>query len=102
MLQSVGLFPLSDAAHMPAQIEPGSVLGSYEVLYCVARGGMASVWVARQHGARGFTKLVALKTILPDLAVDREFEAMFQEEAQLAARIRHPNVCEIFELVEQD
>ena len=74
-------------------------LGDYEVLLCVARGGMACVWAARQHGARGFNRLVALKTVLPELA-EPEFEGMFLEEARIAARIHHPNVCEIFELVE--
>ena len=41
------------------------LLGSYEVLLCVARGGMACVWAARRHGARGFNRLVALQTVLP-------------------------------------
>lgn len=74
-------------------------LGSYEVLLCMARGGMASVWAARQHGARGFSRLVALKTVLPALA-EPEFEAMLVDEARVAARIHHPNVREIFELIE--
>jgi serine/threonine protein kinase len=74
-------------------------LGAYEILLPVARGGMACVWAARQHGARGFSRLVALKTVLPELA-DPEFESMFLDEARVAARIHHPNVCEIFELVE--
>jgi serine/threonine protein kinase len=73
--------------------------GSYEVLLCIARGGMATVWAARQHGARGFNRLVALKTVLPELC-EPEFESMFLDEARVAARIHHPNVCEIFELVE--
>lgn len=83
----------------PRQVVPGMWLGSYEVLMGIARGGMAQVWAARQHGARGFNRLVALKTVLPELATP-ELEAMFLEEARLAARVHHPNVCEIFELVE--
>jgi hypothetical protein len=81
------------------QVVPGTRLGSCEVLLEIARGGMAQVWAARQHGARGFSRLVALKTVLPELA-EPEFEAMFLEEARLAAGIHHPSVCEIFELVE--
>jgi len=80
-------------------VAPGTRLGSCEVLLAIARGGMAQVWAARQHGARGFNRLVAVKTVLPELA-EPEFEEMFLEEARLAARIHHPNVCEIFELVE--
>lgn len=74
-------------------------LGSYEILLCIGRGGMASVWAARQHGARGFSRLVALKTILPDLAAP-DLDGMFLDEARVTARIHHPNVCEVFELIE--
>jgi hypothetical protein len=81
------------------QVAPGTRLGSCEVLLAIARGGMAQVWAARQHGARGFDRLVAIKTVLPELA-EPELEEMFLEEARLASRIHHPNVCEIFELVE--
>lgn len=77
------------------------MLGSYEVLLCIARGGMACVWAARQHGARGFNRLVALKTVLPEFA-EPELESMFLDEARVAARVHHPNVCEIFELVEHE
>src|SRR6187399_766029 len=91
--------PLAASGAFPGVVEPGMRLGSYEVLLCIARGGMASVWAARQHGARGFNRLVALKTVLPELA-EPEFESMFLDEARVASRIHHPNVCEIFELVE--
>jgi serine/threonine protein kinase len=74
-------------------------LGSYEILMCIARGGMASVWAARQHGARGFSRLVALKTILPELTAP-DLDGMFLDEARVTARIHHPNVCEVFELIE--
>src|SRR5687768_2085883 len=62
---------------------------------------MARVWAAKQHGQRGFPKLVAIKTILPGLARDKKFEAMFLDEASLAAKVHHPNVCEIFDLGEE-
>src|SRR5262245_30793848 len=62
---------------------------------------MARVWAARQQGQRGFSKVVAIKTILPALASDPEFEAMFLDEARVAAGVHHPNVCEIFDLGEE-
>lgn len=83
----------------PRRLEPGARLGSYEVVGCIAQGGMATVWAARQCGARGFNRLVALKTVLAELSFP-EFESMFVEEARIASRIHHPNVCEIFELIE--
>ena len=82
-----------------ARVQPGMRLGPYEILLCVARGGMASVWAARQHGARGFSRLVALKTVLPELAAP-DLDMMFLDEARVSARIHHPNVCEVFELIE--
>jgi eukaryotic-like serine/threonine-protein kinase len=81
------------------RVQTGMRLGSYEILACIGRGGMASVWAARQHGARGFARLVALKTILPELAAP-DLDGMFLDEARVTARIHHPNVCEVFELIE--
>ncbi|MDI1433427.1 serine/threonine-protein kinase, partial [Polyangium sorediatum] len=84
------------------RLKPGSTLGRYEILLRVAKGGMASVWAARLQGSRGFQKTVAIKTMLPDVSDDPDFETMFLDEARVAARIRHPNVVEIFDLGEQD
>jgi serine/threonine protein kinase len=80
---------------------PGTRLGRYELLVPIARGGMARVWAARLHGQRGFQKLVAIKTILPHLAEEAEFERMFLDEARIASGVHHPNVCEIYELGEE-
>ncbi len=82
-------------------LAPGSRLGRYELLVPIAKGGMARVWAARLIGQRGFTKLVAIKTILPHLAAEPEFERMFLDEARIASCVHHPNVCEIYELGEE-
>lgn len=84
------------------EIKPGLTLGRYECLLPIARGGMAAVWAARVTGARGFEKIVAVKTMLPTLNDDPNFERMFLDEARIASRIRHPNVAEILDLGEQD
>ena len=65
---------LVDEASDHGALAPGSRLGRYELLVPIAKGGMARVWAARLHGQRGFTKLVAIKTILPHLANEPEFE----------------------------
>ncbi len=83
-------------------VSPGQVLGRYELLMPVAKGGMASVWAARLKGTRGFQKLVAIKTMLPGLVDDPSFERMFLDEATLASQVRHPHVIEILDLGEQD
>src|SRR5207344_481268 len=82
-------------------LRPGARLGRYELLVPIARGGMARVWAARLHGQRGFQKTVAIKTILPHLAEEHEFEKMFLDEARIASGVHHPNVCEIYELGEE-
>jgi tRNA A-37 threonylcarbamoyl transferase component Bud32 len=80
---------------------PGTRLGRYEVLLPIASGGMARVWAARLHGQRGFSKLVAIKTMLPHLADSTQFERMFLDEARIASGVHHPNVTEIYELGEE-
>ncbi len=79
----------------------GTRLGRYELLLPIAMGGMAKVWAARQRGQRGFSKLVAIKTILPNLSEDPAFESMFLDEARIASNVHHPNVCDIYELGEE-
>jgi serine/threonine-protein kinase len=84
-----------------SSLGPGARLGRYELLIPVAYGGMARVWAARQQGQRGFQKTVAIKTILPHLAHNPEFERMFLDEARIASGVHHPNVTEIYELGEE-
>lgn len=80
---------------------PRAVLGRYELLVPIAKGGMAQVWAARLRGTRGFQKLYAVKTILPDSYEEAQMESMLLREAELAAAIRHPNVVETLELGEE-
>lgn len=82
----------------PPVLGPGARLGRYELIELLAQGGMAQVWTARQTGALGFRKTVALKTIRPDRARDAVFRQMFLDEATLASRIRHANVVEVLDL----
>src|SRR5579859_2551396 len=82
------------------QLAAGDRLGRYQLVAPIARGGMAIVWAARLDGQRGFSKLFAVKTTLPQLARDPEFERMFLDEARIASRVQHPNVAQILELGE--
>jgi serine/threonine-protein kinase len=70
----------------------GRRIGRYEVLGEIASGGMATVYLARSLGAKGFSRLVAIKRLHPHLEAEDDFVQMFLDEARLAARIRHPNV----------
>jgi serine/threonine protein kinase len=63
---------------------------------------MASVHLARADASRGFEKLLALKRIHPHLAEERGYIEMFLDEARIASRITHPNVCSVFDFGEAD
>ena len=72
----------------------------YDVLATLARGGMAEVYVAKERGAHLFERLVVLKVTLPHLRDEEEFIAAFLDEARLAAQLSHPNIAQIYDLVE--
>ncbi len=84
----------------PATAADERRFGKYTLVAKLATGGMAEIFLARLHGDGGFEKLVCIKRILPHLAKDPQFIAMFLDEARVAARISHPNVCQVFELGE--
>lgn len=78
------------------------MLGRYELLVRLGLGGMASVWVARERGRVSKREnLVAVKAMLPELAQQPDFRAMFLEEGQIVRSIDHPNVVRVHEVGEQ-
>ncbi len=58
---------------------------------------MAEVFLARKRGAEGTVKVVVLKRILPEFTASTRFRSMFIDEAQLATRLNHPNVVQVYE-----
>jgi len=74
-------------------------LGRYAILDALARGGMATVHLGRLMGPAGFSRTVAIKRLHPHLARDPEFVTMLLDEARLAARIQHPNVVAVLDIV---
>lgn len=76
--------------------------GRYQLVKRLGGGGMGEVFVARQAGLGGFEKLCVVKLLLPSLAEDAEFVAMFLDEAKLAARLSHPNVGQVFDVGQVD
>lgn len=77
-----------------------SRLGRYELLARLATGGMGEVFLGRLEGAAGFEKLYAIKRVLPHLANDERFRKMLVTEAQIASKMAHPNICQVYELGE--
>jgi serine/threonine-protein kinase len=71
------------------------IANKYELLDPVGQGGMAKVWRGVTHGAAGFTCRVAIKRVLPNLAADASFVAMFVEEARVVSELQHPNIVQV-------
>lgn len=78
----------------------GDVIDRYRILAHIADGGMAAVYLAERDGPGTFRKQVALKVIHRHLMNDRSFVQMFADEAQIAARLHHPNIVQTFDLVQ--
>jgi serine/threonine protein kinase len=81
-------------------LDAGSRFDAYEILALLARGGMANVWLGRQHMKHGLETLVAIKTILPEYSLDPKFQTMFLDEARIACRVDHPNVARLLDVGE--
>lgn len=75
------------------------ILGRYAIYGEIAAGGMATIHVGRLRGPAGFARTVAIKRLHAQFAKDAEFVSMFLDEARLAARIRHPNVVSVIDVV---
>jgi serine/threonine-protein kinase len=80
----------------------GQRIGDYELLANLRSGGMATLFLARQLGAAGFARPVAIKVVHPELAGDEQFRQMFLDEALLSSRIQHPNVVHVEALGEHE
>lgn len=76
-------------------------VGRYRVLGPLGVGGMASVYLAASEGAAGFSREVALKVLHPHLLADDQLVQQFLTEARVAAKIRHPNVVPVTDVVQE-
>ncbi|MCU0662439.1 MAG: serine/threonine protein kinase [Myxococcota bacterium] len=70
----------------------------YRVLRKLDSGGMAEVFVGEAESLEGFKKRVAIKRVLPHLAENKKFLAMFLDEARLSLRLNHANVVQVFDI----
>src|SRR5262245_49925155 len=68
--------------------------GDYRLLRQIGRGGMGVVYLARQVS---LNRLVALKRLLAEGFETPEGRARFRAEAAVIARLRHPNIVQVFE-----
>jgi serine/threonine-protein kinase len=73
-------------------------LTKYEVVEEIGHGGMATVYRARD---RRLGREVAVKVIHPHLRDSREVVSRFNTEARAVAKLRHPNIVEVFDVSEE-
>jgi len=64
----------------------------------IARGGIGTVYEARQLGVDGFEKRVAIKLLREDLSHDKEFNEGLIAESKLVADLVHENIVQVYQL----
>jgi len=74
----------------------------YKVIKKLDAGGMAEVFIADAVGVQGIVKRVAIKRILPSLAPNKKFVAMFLDEARVASMLSHANIVQTFDVGESE
>jgi serine/threonine-protein kinase len=73
------------------------LLGRYRVLRRLALGGMGAVYLARTEGARGFSKPVVIKRILPIWGSDEEIVSLFAREARILSQMQDPGIVSVMD-----
>jgi serine/threonine-protein kinase len=72
--------------------------GRYTILAKLADGGMAEIFLATQHGAEGFEKMIVLKRILTPYSADPQFRNMMLDEAHISMSLQHSNIAQVLDL----
>ncbi len=80
-------------------VQPGSVLGPYEIVELLGAGGMGAVYRARDTR---LDREVALKIILPDSTSESTHRRRFLNEAKAVSALNHPNVVTVYEAASID
>jgi eukaryotic-like serine/threonine-protein kinase len=80
-------------------IAPGTELGNYRVLSMLGAGGMGEVYLAEDLRLK---RKVALKMLAPAMLDDERGLRRFEQEAQAASALNHPNILTIYEFGQAD
>jgi serine/threonine-protein kinase len=79
-----------------------SLHSRYTIVRKIADGGTAEIFLAKQHGAQGFEKVVVLKRIFPSFYADPQFRHMLVDEAHIAMSLNHSNIVQVLDLGEAE
>ncbi len=77
----------------------GENVGPYRIIEQLGQGGMATVFKA-YHAS--LDRYVAIKVLHPAFGEDPAFEARFQREARVVAKLEHPNIVPIYDYAEHE
>src|SRR6266852_1323756 len=80
-------------------ISVGDTVGPYRIVEQLGQGGMATVFKG-YHAA--LDRYVAIKVLHPAFKTDANFQARFQREARVVARLEHPNIVPVYDYAEHD
>jgi serine/threonine-protein kinase len=78
---------------------PGTVFAGYTIEATLGVGGMGTVYLARHPR---LPRSDALKLLRPELSYDPDFAVRFAREADIAARLSHPNIVGVNDRGAQD
>jgi len=80
-------------------LQPGQMLGPYQIIDQIGKGGMATVYKA-YHAA--MDRYVALKVVATQLVDEPNFLQRFRQEARLIAKLEHPHILPVHDFGEAD
>src|SRR5262244_3424411 len=87
------------AAEHLNELAKSKMLGHYKVLSLIGAGGMGEVYLAQDTRLH---RKIALKILPDDLASNKDRMRRFEQEAQAAATLNHPNIAHIYEIGESE
>lgn len=82
-----------------AQLQPGVLLGKYQIEEQLGRGAMSVVYKALQTGV---SRHVAIKVMLGHLVSQPGFAERFKREARAVAKLQHRNIVALYDFDDQD
>jgi serine/threonine protein kinase len=75
------------------------MIGGYKVVRELGRGAMGTVYLAYQDN---LGRELAIKLMAPEFVRDEEFVERFRREGRIAAKLRHPNIVQVYDFCDRE